>query len=405
MKLTDKAIKAAKPAAKDYKLSDGQGLYLLVTRAGGRHWKLKYRFDGKEKKAALGSYPEITLQDAREKRFEWRKALGKGIDLAEHKLPAENSFKAIGDEWLGKRKIRLGERAYNTDKDRLDRLIYPELGKKIISTIPASKILSLLQGIEAKGHVDLAHRVKQIISQIFCYAGATERATHDPTTILKGSLAPVVREHMAHLSARELPQFLIDMDNYPGGMVVNCAMEFLLLTLTRTGETRFARWKEIDGDVWRIPFERMKYRRHHRVPHLVPLSKQAMRILEKIRNVNGDFEFIFANPINPIKPISENGVLYGIYRMGYKGKVTGHGFRHSASTILNESLLFKPDAIERQLAHIPKGIRADYNHAEYLDERRKLMQWWADYLDDARLKAAPGSTGTPHNPASQRDSR
>ena len=384
MPLSDKLIKSAKPSARHYKLFDAHGLYLLVSPTGVKSWKLKYRHKGREKKLSLGRYPQTSLAEARKRLIECRGSLAGGIDPARPRRNGSDDFEAVAREWLEKRRVSWKSEKTHRDATRqLSQLIFPEIGNHSISEIEAPEILEALRKIEARGTHELAHRVHHYISQIFRYAIATRRAKRDPAADLRGALTPVASKSLAHLKANELPEFVKKLAAYEGHMTVRLAGTFLLHTFVRTNEMRFARWSEIDWEakLWRIPKERMKMRR----PHLVPLSRQVIAILKEMKRLNGDYDFVFANPTTPAKPISENAVLYAIYRMGYAGRTTGHGFRSTASTILNENG-FPPDAIERQLAHVEgNSVRAAYNHAEYLPERKKMMQWWSNYL--ARLSA------------------
>ena len=378
MRLTDTAIRKAKPSDKPYKMFDGEGLYLLVYPAGAKTWHLKYRIAGKEKKLTLGRYPDVSLNEAREALREQKKQISKGIDPAKPK-PEENSFQTVAEQWLAKRAKLWSSKTHADCEARLKAYIYPQFGHKPITTIEAPDILDALQKIEARGTHELAHRVHQYIGQIYRFAIATRSAQRNPAADLRGALTPVTRKGMAHLTEAELPDFLKKMKAYPGDIVVRLAGIFLLHTFVRTGEMRFSKWEEIDwkAKLWRIPPERMKMRR----PHVVPLSSQVLAMLRTLQQLNGDFEYIFATPLNPTQPISENAVLYMIYRLGYRGKTTGHGFRSLASTILHENG-FHPDAIERQLAHLEgNAVKAAYNHAQYLPDRKKMMQWWSDYLD------------------------
>lgn len=378
MPLTAAEIKAAQPSATSYQMADGRGLFLIVAPSGRKTWKVKFHFNGKATSTVAGHWPEMGLAAARAACEEIRTKSRANINPARNPRIPKHRFCDVGNEWLARRESTWSPRTFATTKDRLNRLIYPAIGQCDITKITPAEILDdVLRPIEATGAHELSHRVRAILSQVFRYAIAARMATIDPAAALRGALAPVKRSNLPHLQPVELPKLVAALDNYPGGLITRCAAWFLLLTFVRTKEMRFATWDEITGDLWRIPAARMKMRR----PHLVPLSKQVLRLLDDLRNVNGDSVYIFANPRNPEKPISENAVLYGLYRCGLKGQTTGHGFRHTASTVLNETGRFSADAIERQLAHIPSGVRAVYNHAQYLEERAVMMQWWADYLD------------------------
>lgn len=387
MSLTDVAIRNAKPRAGAYKISDGKGLFLLVQPNGSRLWRYAYRFDGKQKLLALGSYPETGLAEAREKHREAHKQVGNGIDPNEAKkaarrerqLNTETTFESVARDWHATKCHTLQPRYAGFVLRRLEADIFPKLGSRPIRDITAPELLSVIKLIEKRGALEVAQRALKVCGQIFMFGIATGRADRNPAADLHGALKTAKKEHFPHLQDHELPEFLQKLEDYQGMQQYQLATKLLALTFVRTVELRGARWSEIDFDKaeWRIPAERMKKRR----PHIVPLSKQALLILKELKLMNGSWEFIFPNPYRPIKCMSENGILSVIYRMGYKGKVTGHGFRHTASTILNEHG-FNRDHIERQLAHVEDNkVRGVYNHAEYLPDRRKMMQWWGDYLD------------------------
>lgn len=387
MKLSHTAVQNAKPKEKPYKLADGGGMYLHVQTNGSRYWRLKYRFNGKEKIFALGVYPETSLKEARERRDEARKKLAQGIDPSEAKkdekiqasINAENSFEAIAREWHGHKSGIWTPRYAEHMIKRLEADIFPKFGHKPITSISAPELLTAIREIEKRGALELAQRALQTCGQVFMYAISSCRAERNPAADLKGALRPAVKTNYAYLQEEELPAFLKKLEVAEGSLQVKLALKFLMLTLSRTVEVRGALWSEFDFDKkeWRIPPERMKMRK----PHLVPLSTQALDILEQLKHITGHYQHLFPNHFRPIKPMSENAILYAIYRMGYRGKTTGHGFRHTGSTILNEKG-FRPDIIEVSLAHSDKDkIRGTYNHATYLDERRQMMQWWGDYLE------------------------
>ena len=392
MSLSDAKIRNAKPQTKPYKISDGEGMFLLVTPTGGKYWRFKYLFAGREKLLALGVYPEVSLGEARERRAQARKTLAAGTDPGEAKqaakreakLKCENSFEAVAREWFEQRKHEWAASSARTMKIRLDRYLVPKLGHRPIADITAPEILSMLRGIEGKGVLDTAKRVMQACGQIFMYAIATGRAERNPVPDLRGALKAPVTKHHAYLKAAELPDFLEKLVGYDGALQTRLALKFLMLTFVRTNELRAAEWTELDFDKaeWRIPAERMKMKELH----IVPLSAQAVAVLRELQQHTGTRKYVFPNQHNLQTFMSENTMLYALYRMGYHSRTTGHGFRSTASTILNENG-FVPDVIERQLAHGERNkVRAAYNHAQYLPERRKMMQWWADYLDDIARK-------------------
>ena len=392
MPLTDITARSAKPKEKRYKLSDAKGLFLLVQPNGGRYWQMKYRFDGKEKILSFGVYPEVSLKEARDKRDDARKQIKDGVDpSAEKKLAkltrmvdAENSFEAVAREWHDKQKARYTPKHYKTVLRRLENDVFPLLGSRPIGQIKAPELLVTIQKIEKRGAIDLAHRAMQTAGQIFRYAIATGRAERDISTDLRGALTVRKKVNHANLKEDDLPEFLQRLNQYHGEPRTKIALQMLVLTFVRTGELRGMRWEEINFDTaeWHIPAERMKMREKH----IVPLSKQVIELLNQIRRLHNNPDFVFPSHINPNKPISENTLIYAIYRMGYHSKATAHGFRATASTILNEKN-FRADVIEKQLAHGERNkVRASYNHAQYLPERKDMMQWWADYLDKLNKK-------------------
>jgi len=392
-KLTDIAIKSTKPGGGIKKLSDGNGLVLLVYPNGSKYWAYRYRHLGKEKSLSLGIYPEVTLAEARRKLVDARKLVSDGQDPSESRkalkrqaiVSAENSFEVIAREWIAAKSPAWTPRYTGFLIKRLENDLFPNLGSRPIRDITAPELLSVVRIIENRGALDLANRALQYCGQVFMYGIATARVDRNPANDLKGALKTHVKKNFAHLKAIELPEFLKKLDAYDGNLQTKLAVRLLLLTFVRTSELRGATWDEMDLDKaeWRIGAERMKMRRDH----IVPLSRQAVAAFKELQRFNGQWKYIFPNPHKPIKHMSENAVLYAIYRMGYHNRTTGHGFRHTASTILNESGLFTGDAIERQLAHVQANqVRGVYNHAEYLPERRKMMQWWADYLDEVAAK-------------------
>lgn len=387
MALTDTTIRTAKPREKQFKLSDSRGLYLLVKPNGGKYWRLKYQHGGKEKLLALGVYPEISLKEAREKCDHARKIIREGIDPCvarkeeKHQimLQTENSFNSIALEWHEVRKHAWTTRHADYVLRRLQLDVLPTLGHRPLAEIKPPELLSIIRSIEARGAIDIAHRILQTCGQIFRYAIASGRAERDISTDLRGALKTRKKSHFAAIKEVELPEFLAKLKEYDGHIQTKLAIQLLMLTFVRTSELRAARWEEIDLDKaeWRIPAERMKMRKEH----IVPLSKQVIEVLQQLKALNGDQGYVFLNRTNPHKCMSENTILYALYRMGYHSRATGHGFRATASTILNEQG-YRPDVIERQLAHSERNkVRASYNHAEYLPERRQMMQEWADYLE------------------------
>lgn len=384
MPLTDTAIRNAKPAEKDYKLFDGGGLFLLVRTKGARWWRLKYRFEGREKLLSLGVYPTVSLKEARERREEFKRQLSRGIDPSA-KRQAEKSeqadtFEAVAREWFGKQAPTWAEGHSAKVIRRMELYLFPWLGNRSISKITAPEVLKCLRRVENTGKLDTALRAKQNAGQVFKYAVATGRAERDPTGDLAGALAPPIREHYSTITdPNRVGELLRAIRGYSGTIVVGCALRLAPLVFTRPGELRRAEWSEFDrrSAQWRIPGEKMK----SRTPHVVPLSTQAVAILEELHPLTGSGRFLFPGR-DEKKPISENTLNAALRRLGYeKTDFTAHGFRAMASTLLNEQG-WSRDAIERQLAHSERDkVRAAYNYAQHLPERRKMMQAWSDYLD------------------------
>ncbi len=390
--LSDAKARNANPRTKPYKLTDGEGLFLVVMPSGSKYWRLRYFIAGKEKTLALGVYPDVSLADARDRRAQARKVLAAGNDPGEAKkeakrlatLKSTNSFEKVAREWLENRQHEWASITTEVKRKRIERYVFPKLGQRPISDITPPEVLAMLRVVEGQGTLDTARRVMQLCGQIFMYAIATGRAERNPVPDLRGALKTPVVKHRAFLKAGELPAYLKKLEAYDGSPQTRLALRLLLLTFVRTGELRAAQWTEIDWDQteWRIPAERMKMRELH----IVPLSKQAIAVLRQLEKLAGKREYVFPNEHNPATSMSENTMLFALYRMGYHGRATGHGFRSTASTVLNENG-FRADVIERQLAHNePNAVRAAYNYAQYLPERRKMMQWWGDYLDAVAAK-------------------
>jgi integrase len=401
MPLTDKALRAAKPAGKPLKLFDGGGLFLLLTPTGSRWWRLKYRFGGKEKLLSLGTFPDVSLKDARDRRDIARKQLATGIDPSAHRKIARqagstataDSFEVVAREWFAK--FSPGWAANHSDKiiRRLERDVFPWLGKRTIREISAPELLAALRRIESRGAIETAHRVHQNCGQVFRYAVATGRAERDPAADLRGALPPVKQKHHASITdPKSIGELLRAIEGYKGLFPTRCALRLAPLVFVRPGELRKAEWTEFDLDAaeWRIPAERMKMREQH----IVPLSMQAVALLRELHALTGGGRYVFPGARTNGRPMSENAVLAALRRMGYaKDQMTGHGFRSMASTLLNEQGWHR-DAIERQLAHAERdNVRAAYNYAEHLPERRRMMQGWADYLDGL----CAGASVTPIN--------
>jgi integrase len=396
MALTDPAVRNAKPGDKPAKLYDEKGLFLLINPGGGKWWRLKYRFAGKEKLLSLGTYPEFSLKEARARRDEARKLLAEGIDPGEHRKAqkqarvdlAANSFEVIAREWFSKFEPNWsadhGERIIR----RLERDIFPKIGNRPMAELRAPELLACLRKIEERGAIETAHRALQNCGQVFRYAIATGRAERDLSADLRGALPPVKVEHHAAITdPKSIGELLRAIDGYKGSLVTQCAIRLAPLVFLRPGELRQAEWREIDLDKgeWTVPAERMKMRE----AHLVPLSAQAIAILREIHPLTGEGRYVFPSVRTGERPMSNNAILAALRRMGYaKDEMSGHGFRAMARTILDEVLGVRPDYIEHQLAHAvrdPNG-RA-YNRTAHLAERRKMMQQWADYLDKVKAGA------------------
>lgn len=370
------------------KLHDGDGLYLWAYQDGRKYWRMRYWQAGKEKSLSLGVYSKVSLSDARKKRDELRQQLQADLDPSAErkaanlrkKLAAENSFEAVAREWYGKQVHTWVQHHASDVKRRLENNIFPIIGKRPIGQIEAPELLQAIRVIETRGAYDLAHRVLQVCGQVFRYGIATGRCTRNLSTDLRGALTPHKKQHQAAVRIEELPELLRAIAGYDetGHKQTRLALQLLAQTFVRTNELIGAEWVEFDlnNALWIIPAGRMKMK----AEHVVPLSLQALAILAELKEIASGSRFVFPGR-NQDKPISNNTMLFALYRLGYKGKMTGHGFRAVASTILNETG-FNPDVIERQLAHCERNeVRGAYNRAEYLPERKRMMQHWADYLD------------------------
>jgi integrase len=388
MSLTDTAIRNAKLQNKQYKLTDEKGMYVLVNKAG-KYFRLDYRFAGKRKTLALGVYPEVSLAEARGKRNDARKLIANGIDPGQARKvrksiqieQSENSFEAIAREWHGKFSSKWADSHAIKLIRRLELYIFPWLGSRPISEITPPELLSILRRIESKGIHETAHRAQQNCGQVFRYAIATGRAERDPSADLRGALSPVKHGRMATIiEPKKIGELLRAIDGYEGTPVAKSALKLAPLVFVRPGELRHAEWNEIDLDKaeWRIPGEKMKMKD----PHIVPLSTQAVEILNEVQQITGNGQYVFPSIRTNSRPMSNNTILAALRRMGYtKEEMSGHGFRAMASTILHEQS-WPSDIIERQLAHAERNsIKAAYNHAQHLPERRKMMQAWAHYLE------------------------
>jgi integrase len=376
------------------KLHDGGGLYLWVYADGRKYWRLRYWVGPKEKSLSLGAYPQVSLKEAREGRDKERRQLADNLDPAAERraekfrrqASADNHFAAVAREWYAKQ-LHTWVPGHAADVlRRLEINAFPFLGMRPMDQIEAPELLAMARRIERRGAYDLAHRVLQVCGQVFRYGIATGRCQRDLSADLRGALTPHVKKHQAAIRPEELPDLLRAIGSYEekGDKQTQLALQLLALTFVRTNELIGAAWIEFDlaGELWSIPAARMKMK----TEHVVPLAPQALTILEELKQIGGGSRFVFPGR-NRDKPISNNTMLFALYRLGYKGKMTGHGFRAVASTALNE-MGFRSDVIERQLTHCERDeVRGAYNRAQYLPERRKMMQAWADHLDQLKAGA------------------
>lgn len=386
--LTDTALRKAMPGDKPIRIFDGGGLYVEVSPAGGKWWRFKYRFEGKEKRLSLGVYPDISLKDARERRDAARKLLAQGVDPSEHRKAsksaradrAANSFEVVTREWFAKYSPNWAENHSGRIIRRFERDIFPWLGGRPIAELSAPEILAVVRRIEGRGALETAHRALGTIGQVFRYAVSTGRIASNPTRDLRGALPPVKGEHFAAVTEpKRVAELLRMMDAYQGTFTVNCALRLAPLVFVRPGELRNAEWAHINLETaeWRYDINKTE------TQHIVPLSTQAVSILRELHGLTGSSRYVFPSARSWQRPMSDNAILAAMRRMGIgKDEMSGHGFRAMARTILDEVLGVRPDLIEHQLAHAvrdPNG-RA-YNRTAHLPARRKMMQQWANYLD------------------------
>jgi integrase len=385
--LTDIKLKSLKPKEKLYSVTDEKGLSIEISPKGGRWWRFKYRFGGKQKRLSLGTYPDISLKEARERRDDLRKKVANGIDPADVRKAEKvaqagaDSFEFVAREWHSKHKANWSASHANRTIERFEKNVFPWLGNKQINSIKPPELLAVIRKVESRGALDTAHRVHQQCGQIFRYAVATGRAERDIAADLRGALPPVKAKHHASITEPvKVGELMRAIQEYSGQFVTACALKLAPLVFVRPGELRNAEWSEFDLDnaEWRIPAEKMKMK----APHIVPLSHQAVIVIKDLQALTGEGKYLFPSNRTKTRPMSDNTVNAALRRLGYsKDEMTGHGFRSMASTMLNEQG-WNRDAIERQLAHSERDdVRAAYNYAEYLPERTKMMQAWADYLD------------------------
>ncbi len=391
MKLTNRKCETATREKDGAKLFDGGGLFLELHKNGSKYWRYKYRVLGKEKILALGVYPEISLAEAREMHRKAHKLVAQGLDPSQEKqntkreraVNAENTFEVIAREWYQHNKGIWSENHARTILRRLEQDVFPVIGRKPIRDITPPIILEVVRAIEQRSAFEMARRALQMSGQIFRYAVIHGKADRDPTQDLKGSLKPYKKGHYAAMEAKDLPEFLSKLYSNEGRLfpTTQLAIEIMMLTFVRTGELVKAKWSEFDFDekVWIIPASRMKMRKDH----IVPLSKQVVEKLKKLKEINGRWEYVFASQRTPRNHMSNNAILVALDRMGYRGQHTGHGFRALAMSTIKEKLGYRHEVIDRQLAHAHKSqIDAAYDRAQFLDERKKMMQEWADYLEN-----------------------
>lgn len=396
MSLTDTKTRNAKPKDKPYKLADGDGLFLFVMPSGSKWWRFRYRYNGKENLLSFGTYPEVSLNDAREMRANARRQIAAGINPSAARkaqkaavvAQTEHSFESVAREWHARFIHTWSAIHATTTMKRMERDLFPWIGARPVGELKAFEILTALRRVEGRGALETAHRVRTIVGQVLRYAVATGRAERDPTFDLKGALPPPQKTHLAAITEpAQVANLLRAIDGYEGGFVVKCALRLAPMLFVRPGELRQAEWSEFDFNAaqWNIPAERMKMKQ----PHIIPLSRQALEILNDLKALTGNRRYVFPCARSSARPMSNNAVNAALRRMGYgKDEMTGHGFRAMARTILDEVLQVRPDFIEHQLAHAvrdPNG-RA-YNRTAHLTERKKMMQQWADYLDGLKVVA------------------
>ncbi|WP_419236269.1 tyrosine-type recombinase/integrase [Serratia fonticola] len=406
MALTDIKVRTSKPEEKQYKLTDGNGMHLLVHPNGSKYWRLQYRFGGKQKMLALGVYPDVSLADARARRDEARKQIANGIDPSDKKKTDKveqneaRTFEEVAIEWHATNKKWSEEHSKRVLKSLEDNL-FPTIGKRNIVELKTRDLLAPIKVVELSGRLEVASRLQQRSTAIMRYAVQSGLIDYNPAQEMAGAVASSNRQHRPALELKRTPELLQRIDSYTGRPLTRLAFELTLLIFIRSSELRFARWSEIDFEtaMWTIPPEREPIegvKHSHRgskmrTPHLVPLSRQALSILKQIQKFSGSHDLIFIGDHDPRKPMSENTVNKSLRVMGYdtKVEVCGHGFRTMACSSLIESGLWSKDAVERQMSHMERNsVRAAYIHkAEHLDERKLMLQWWADYLDANREKA------------------
>jgi len=378
--LSDAKCRSAKPGDKPVKLSDGESLYLLITTGGSKLWRFDYRFDGKRKTLAFGAYPAVSLAEARDRRTLAKTALANDLDPAKRPTGDAPTFRDMAQQWFDANSGDWVVKHRNRARTILDRHLYPTLGDRQLSDIAPKDVLAAIREAEEKGLGETVRRMRQITSSVFQFAIAADECDRDPAQSIRGAMKKRRKAvHMARLRPEELPDFFAKLATYEGERMTALALEFVMHTMVRTAEARFAKWGEIDGDIWRIPSDRMKMGREH----LVPLTPRARGILDTVAKLQHKSDWVFPGIRGPM---SENTMLYAIYRMGYHRRATVHGMRGLASTWLHETGRWRSDAIERQLAHADEDqVRAAYNSAEYWPERVQMMAHWSTFLEEQRM--------------------
>ncbi len=410
MALSDVNIRKAKPTDKPQRLFDGGGLYLEVAPSGGKWWRLKYRFGGKEKRLSLGTYPDTGLADAREKRDASRKLLAQGVDpgvqrKAEKAAGADraaNSFEAVAREWLAVKKPEWTAGQFLKECGRLENHAFPRIGGLPVSDIGVAEIRPLFAHLVKQGHIEQAHRLRHQLSRVFRFAVATERASRDPAADLRDTLpSRNPQNHPTITDPERVGELMRAIDGFTGTLPVQCALRLAPLWFCRPGEIRMAEWThfDLDGELpaYTVPPMNRKLKKSAKEnpatpPHIVPLSQQALEVLRELRQLTGHGRYLFPGARDPKRHMSDGAVNAALARIGYKGIITGHGFRHMARTLLGE-LGWNPEALERQLSHKEPGVVGVYNKAQHLPERRKIMQAWADYLDMLKTGRAASAVG------------
>ena len=391
MTLTSFSIKQARPAEKIRRLYDERGLYLEISPKGGKWWRFKYRFAGKEKRLSLGVYPDVGLKEARTARDEARKLVAQGVDPSvvrknkskQQNTDTENAFESVAREWFHRQSVVWSDVHQKNVLSKLENDVFPWLGREIIGGISAPQLLRVIRKIEDRGAIETAHRTLSICGQILRYGIATGRAERDVASDLKGALQPVRREHLAAIiEPARFGELLREIYDYSGTPAVRCALRLAPLVFLRPGELRTAKWSDIDLSeaTWSFVVRKTK------TPLIIPLASQTVNILQELKPVSGKYEYVFPNGRSPLRPMSENAVLAALRRLGIpKEEMCGHGFRASARTMLDEQLGVRPEVIEHQLAHKVKDpLGRAYNRTEFLEDRRQMMQRWADYIDELR---------------------